>query len=259
MSSKRVQRQVDRLLDQAEEAIALRQWEELRATCETLLSLDPDNSDAARYMKLANDSLATDVVPVSSDVIEPSPVVSPEPEVDTSPPVAPQDAEPDEDGLDMIPSDARMSGSQVRDLMVVNAKLALEKSETPEERHSRETQKQHAASRRSRESSRRQVREQVRRKLNQATSRSLGHKASRAGLSYSDKSRVLAGILGIILGGIGVHRFYLGNIGIGILQILVSVFTLGIGSVWGFIEGIIILAGGEWRDGDDLPLRPHGE
>ena len=80
-----------------------------------------------------------------------------------------------------------------------------------------------------------------------------------AGLSYSEKSRVLAGILGIILGGIGVHRFYLGNIGVGILQILVSVFTLGIGSIWGFIEGIIIIAGGKWRDADGLPLRPHGK
>jgi len=72
MLSDRVQRQVDRLLDQAEEAIALRQWEDLRATCETLLSLDPDNSDAARYLVLANDSLATEVVSDSSDVAEPA-------------------------------------------------------------------------------------------------------------------------------------------------------------------------------------------
>ena len=72
MPSERVQRQIDRLLDQAEEAIALRQWEDLRATCGTLLSLDPDNSDAARYLILANDSLATDVVSDSSDVAEPS-------------------------------------------------------------------------------------------------------------------------------------------------------------------------------------------
>ena len=52
------------------------------------------------------------------------------------------------------------------------------------------------------------------------------------GVSYSEKSRVVAGILGIILGGLGVHRFYLGNIWIGILQIVVSVFTLGIGTLW---------------------------
>ena len=47
MLSDRVQRQIDRLLDQAEKAIALRQWEDLRATCEVVLNLDRDNSDAA--------------------------------------------------------------------------------------------------------------------------------------------------------------------------------------------------------------------
>ena len=73
MLSDRVQRQVDRLLDQAEEAIALRQWEELRATCEVVLNLDPDNSDAAGYLALADKSLATEVVSDSSEVIEASP------------------------------------------------------------------------------------------------------------------------------------------------------------------------------------------
>ena len=78
------------------------------------------------------------------------------------------------------------------------------------------------------------------------------------GFTYSEKSRVLAGILGIVLGAIGVHRFYLGNIGIGILQIIVTMITFGIGSLWGFIEGIIIISGGKWRDGEGLPLKPHG-
>ena len=73
MFSDRVQRQIDRLLDQAEEAIALRQWEDLRATCEVVLNLDPDHADAALYMVLVDKSLATDVVPDSSDVIEASP------------------------------------------------------------------------------------------------------------------------------------------------------------------------------------------
>jgi hypothetical protein len=72
MLSDRVQRHIDQLLDEADEAIALRQWEDLRATCETLLSLDPDNSDAARYLILANDSLATEVVSDSSEVAEPA-------------------------------------------------------------------------------------------------------------------------------------------------------------------------------------------
>ena len=70
----RVQRQIDRLLEQAEEAIALRQWEDLRATCEVVLNLDPENSDATRYLALADKSLASDVVSGSSDILESVPV-----------------------------------------------------------------------------------------------------------------------------------------------------------------------------------------
>jgi len=55
------------------------------------------------------------------------------------------------------------------------------------------------------------------------------------------KSRVTAGILGILLGGFGVHRFYLGYTNIGIIQIVVTVLTCGLGSLWGIIEGILIL------------------
>jgi TM2 domain-containing membrane protein YozV len=77
-------------------------------------------------------------------------------------------------------------------------------------------------------------------------------------VEYSEKSRVAAGILGIILGGIGVHRFYLGYIGIGILQIIVSLITLGIGSLWGFIEGVLIVAGVNFRDSRGKPLKPYG-
>jgi TM2 domain-containing membrane protein YozV len=57
------------------------------------------------------------------------------------------------------------------------------------------------------------------------------------------KSKLAAGLLGILLGGWGVHRFYLGYIGIGIAQILVTICTCGFGALWGFIEGILIFAG----------------
>jgi len=50
-----------------------------------------------------------------------------------------------------------------------------------------------------------------------------------------------AGILGILLGGLGIHNFYLGYTTKGILQIVVTVFTCGIGSIWGLVEGILIL------------------
>ena len=55
------------------------------------------------------------------------------------------------------------------------------------------------------------------------------------------KSRTVAGILGIVLGGLGVHRFYLGYVGIGLVQIAVTLITFGIGWLWGFIEGILYL------------------
>lgn len=55
------------------------------------------------------------------------------------------------------------------------------------------------------------------------------------------KSRVVAGILGILLGWAGVHRFYLGYTGIGIAQIIVTFVTAGVGGLWGFVEGILYL------------------
>jgi hypothetical protein len=57
------------------------------------------------------------------------------------------------------------------------------------------------------------------------------------------KSKIAAGLLGIFLGGLGVHRFYLGYIGVGIAQIVVTFVTCGVGQLWGFIEGILILCG----------------
>ncbi len=57
------------------------------------------------------------------------------------------------------------------------------------------------------------------------------------------KSKLAAGLLGIFLGGLGIHRFYLGYTKLGIIQILVTVFTCGLGSLWGLVEGILIIAG----------------
>ncbi len=77
---------------------------------------------------------------------------------------------------------------------------------------------------------------------------------------YTDpqaKSKIAAGLLGIFLGGFGVHRFYLGFTKIGIIQIVVTIFTCGIGSLWGFVEGILYLVGanGWTTDASGRPLR----
>lgn len=75
----------------------------------------------------------------------------------------------------------------------------------------------------------------------------------RFGRPYSDKSKVIAGVLQIVLP-FGVGRLYAGRTGLGIAQLLVTLFTFGLGSIWPFIDGILILVQGS-DDGRGLPLR----
>lgn len=74
---------------------------------------------------------------------------------------------------------------------------------------------------------------------------------------YEQKSKIVAGILGILLGSLGIHRFYLGYTKIGIIQIVVTFVTIGFGGIWGFIEGIMILVGADpfKRDANGVPLK----
>ncbi|HBF33466.1 TPA: hypothetical protein DDW35_02760 [Candidatus Sumerlaeota bacterium] len=57
--------------------------------------------------------------------------------------------------------------------------------------------------------------------------------------------KIPAGICGILLGALGVHKFILGYTTEGIIMLLVSLLTCGVGatvmSVIGLIEGIIYL------------------
>ena len=61
--------------------------------------------------------------------------------------------------------------------------------------------------------------------------------------TQSDKSKLAAGLLGLFLGGYGVHNFYLGNTKRAVIQLLLTIFTCGLASIWGFVEGILILTG----------------
>ena len=57
-----------------------------------------------------------------------------------------------------------------------------------------------------------------------------------------ENKKVLAGILAILFGGLGVHKFVLGYTQEGIIQLIITVITCGIvGSTIGLIEGIIYL------------------
>lgn len=68
------------------------------------------------------------------------------------------------------------------------------------------------------------------------------------------KSKMTAGILGLVLGAFGIHRFYLGYTGIGIVQVIVTLVTFGFGGIWGFVEGILILTGSFNKDANGNPL-----
>ena len=88
------------------------------------------------------------------------------------------------------------------------------------------------------------------------------------------KSKIAAGLLGIFLGTYGVHNFYLGYTTKAIIQVAVGggatilvllLSWIGIGlifvpviwgiSIWGLVEGIMILAGGIKVDGKGVPLK----
>ena len=61
----------------------------------------------------------------------------------------------------------------------------------------------------------------------------------------SEKSRAVALALCIPLGVFGAHRFYVGKIGTGLLQLC----TLGGLGLW-YLYDLITIASGEFRDGD---------
>ena len=67
------------------------------------------------------------------------------------------------------------------------------------------------------------------------------------------KSKLAAGLLGIFLGGLGIHNFYLGYTGKAVAQLLLS--CTGISGIWGLIEGILILCGNIKVDGKGVPLK----
>jgi Domain of unknown function (DUF1707)/TM2 domain len=67
------------------------------------------------------------------------------------------------------------------------------------------------------------------------------------GLPYSDRSKVVAGVLQIFLP-FGIGRFYSGHTGLAVAQLLLSLF--GIGIIWAFLDGIVLLVG--------RPTDPYG-
>lgn len=81
------------------------------------------------------------------------------------------------------------------------------------------------------------------------------------------KSKIAAGILGIFLGAFGVHNFYLGYTSKAVAQLIMTIvgfftaiFIIGIfamiaASIWGLVEGIMILCGSIPTDSAGIPLK----
>ncbi|MDQ3157249.1 MAG: TM2 domain-containing protein [Actinomycetota bacterium] len=73
------------------------------------------------------------------------------------------------------------------------------------------------------------------------------------GVPFSDKSKIVAGLLQVLLP-LGIGRMYMGHVGLGVAQLVVALITCGIGALWPFIDGILILVNGG-TDEHGRPLR----
>jgi TM2 domain-containing membrane protein YozV len=71
-----------------------------------------------------------------------------------------------------------------------------------------------------------------------------------AAVQKSEKGFVPTLLLALFLGALGIHRFFVGKIGTGILQLL----TLGGLGIWALID-IIMIAVGAFKDKSGLPIK----
>lgn len=82
-----------------------------------------------------------------------------------------------------------------------------------------------------------------------------------ANLGTSSKNKIVAGLLAIFLGYLGIHRFYLGYNKIGIIQLvlgLAGIITCGLttigASIWAIVDAVLIFTD-KLPDFDGQPLQ----
>ena len=74
------------------------------------------------------------------------------------------------------------------------------------------------------------------------------------GYPYVPRSRMVAGLLQIFLGGFGIGRLYLGYNRVALGQLFTFPIFF-IGGIWGFIDGILILCGQIEYDANGVPIK----
>ena len=85
----------------------------------------------------------------------------------------------------------------------------------------------------------------------QAAAQPMAMAAGGAPVAQGDQRDFLVALLlSIFVGGLGVDRFYMGYIGLGVLKVL----TLGGCGIWWLID-LILIAMGKLNDADGMPLK----
>jgi len=77
------------------------------------------------------------------------------------------------------------------------------------------------------------------------------------GVDDPRKSKLAAGLLAILIGGFGIHNFYLGYTGKAIAQLVLTLTCIGYlpSVIWSIVEGIMILTGSIATDAKGIPLK----
>jgi TM2 domain-containing membrane protein YozV len=77
----------------------------------------------------------------------------------------------------------------------------------------------------------------------------------RTGIPYSDKSKIVAGLLQILLP-FGIGRYYIGDTSTGVWMTVATVLTCGLAHIWVLIDGILMLVRDDTKDAQGYILRP---
>ena len=75
-------------------------------------------------------------------------------------------------------------------------------------------------------------------------------------MKISEKSKLATFLLAFFLGVFGIHRFYVGRIGSGIAQLILTITVVGglVSGIWVLIDWIMILSG-EFKDADGNSIK----